>query len=177
MGGGRTGQLKERIRNRKDFCEIRASPVTAGLEQKPPSFPIMISKGIMDTSLERIRAKIAELEAKLADLRIAERELLALEKLPARKTRTVLGPKTKHKPQPSDQAEAHQTIGAAIADILGQHGALSSAEIADHIRATGRDINNRAVSFTLQALKKRGFVKSADGKWAPPKVRSRQTRT
>jgi hypothetical protein len=26
----------------------------------------------MDTSLERIRAKIAELEAKLADLRIAE---------------------------------------------------------------------------------------------------------
>ena len=79
MGGGRTGHLKERIRNRKDFCEIRASPVTAGLEQKPPSFPIMISKGIMDTSLERIRAKIAELEAKLADLRIAERELLALE--------------------------------------------------------------------------------------------------
>jgi Ribonuclease R winged-helix domain len=128
----------------------------------------MISKGIMDTSLERIRAKIAELEAKLADLRIAERELLALEKLPARKTRTVLGP---------NQAEAHQTIGAAIADILGQHGALSSAEIADHIRATGRDINNRAVSFSLQALKKRGFVKSADGKWAPPKVRSRQTRT
>src|ERR1700736_6274755 len=142
MGGGRTGQLKERIRNRKDFCEIRASPVTAGLEQKPPSFPIMISKGIMDTSLERIRAKIAELEAKLADLRIAERELLALEKLPARKTRTMLGPKAKHKPQPSDQAEAHQTIGAAIADILGQHGALSSAEIADHIRATGRDMHN-----------------------------------
>jgi hypothetical protein len=29
----------------------------------------------MGNSLERIRAKIAELEAKLADLRIAEREL------------------------------------------------------------------------------------------------------
>jgi hypothetical protein len=137
----------------------------------------MISKGIMDTSLERIRAKIAELEAKLADLRIAERELLALEKLPTRKTRTVPGPKAKHKPQPSDQEEARQTIGAAIADVLGQHGALSSAEIGDHIRATGRDINNRAVSFSLQALKKRGFVKSADGKWALPKVRSRRTRT
>jgi hypothetical protein len=137
----------------------------------------MISKGIMDTSLERIRAKIAELEAKLADLRIAERELLALEKRPTRKTRTVPGPKAKHKPQPSDQEEARQTIGAAIADVLGQHGALSSAEIGDHIRATGRDINNRAVSFSLQALKKRGFVKSADGKWALPKVRSRRTRT
>jgi len=35
----------------------------------------MISKGIMDTSLERIGAKIAGLEATLADLRIALREL------------------------------------------------------------------------------------------------------
>ena len=37
----------------------------------------------MDTSLERIRAKIAELEAKLADL--AERELVALGPAPARR--------------------------------------------------------------------------------------------
>jgi len=129
----------------------------------------------MDSSLERIRAKIAELEAKLADLRIAERELLALEKLPARNTRTVPGPK--RKPKASDQKEARRhTIGAAIADVLGQHGTLSSAEIADHIRTTGRDINNRAVSFSLQALKKRGLVKSADGKWALLKVRSQRTR-
>jgi hypothetical protein len=35
--------------------------------------------GIMPNSLELIRVKIAELEAKLADLRIAERELVALE--------------------------------------------------------------------------------------------------
>jgi hypothetical protein len=34
-----------------------------------------ISKAAMDTSLESIRAKIAELEAKIADLRIAEREI------------------------------------------------------------------------------------------------------
>ena len=63
----------------------------------------------MNSSLERIRAKIAELEAKLADLRIAERELLALEKLPARKTRTVPGPK--RKPKASDEKEARHTIG------------------------------------------------------------------
>ena len=61
------------------------------------------------------------------------------------------------------ESATSQTIGAAIADVLGQHGALSAAEIADHIRATGRDINNRTVSFSLQALKKRGLVKSADG--------------
>jgi Ribonuclease R winged-helix domain len=141
------------------------------------SHPIMISEGIMDTSLERIRAKIAELETKLADLRIAERELLALEKFPVRKTRTSPGPEPKRKPGASDQEEVRHTIGAAIADVLGQHGALSAAEIADYIRATGRDINNRAVSYSLQALKKRGLVRSADGRWTLPKARFRRTRS
>jgi Ribonuclease R winged-helix domain len=131
----------------------------------------------MDTSLERIRAKIAELEAKIADLRIAEREIQALEKLPARKTRPAPGPKPKPKPEASNQAEARQTVGSAIADVLGQQGALSAAEIAEHIRATGRDINNRTVSFSLQALKKRGLAKSADGKWTLRKARSRRARS
>ena len=124
-----------------------------------------------------LHSNASELETKLADLRIAERELLALEKFPVRKTRTAPGPKPKRKPEASDQEEARHTIGAAIADVLGQHGALSAAEIADHIRATGRDINNRAVSFSLQALKKRGLVRSADGRWTLPKARSRRTRS
>ena len=131
----------------------------------------------MDTSLERIRAKIIELEAKIADLRIAEREIQALDKLPARKTRPAPGPKPKPKPkrklEASNQAEARQTIGSAIADVLGRRGALSAAEIAEHIRATGRDISNRTVSFSLQSLKKRGLAKSADGKWALPKAARR----
>jgi hypothetical protein len=100
-----------------------------------------ISKTAMDTSLERIRAKIAELEAKIVALRIAEREIQALEKLPSRRTRPGPGPKPKRKPEASNQAEARQTIGSAIADVLGQQGALSAAEIAEHIRATGRDIS------------------------------------
>ncbi|MBA3726610.1 MAG: hypothetical protein H0W86_09190 [Armatimonadetes bacterium] len=75
------------------------------------------------------------------------------------------------------RADARQTIGAAIADVLGQHGALSAAEIADRIKAAGRDISNRAVSFSLQALKKRGLVKSADGRWTLPKARSRRARS
>ena len=135
----------------------------------------------MDISLERIRAKIAELEAKIADLRIAEREIRALEKLPSRKTRPGPGPKPKpkpkRKPEASNQAEARQTIGSAIADVLGRRGALSAAEIAEHIRATGRDISNRTVSFSLQSLKKRGLAKSADGKWALPKADSRRVRS
>jgi hypothetical protein len=140
-----------------------------------------ISKAAMDISLERIRAKIAELEAKIADLRIAEREIRALEKLPSRKTRPGPGPKPKpkpkRKPEASNQAEVRQTIGSAIADVLGRRGALSAAEIAEHIRATGRDISNRTVSFSLQSLKKRGLAKSADGKWALPKADSRRVRS
>ncbi|WP_162180446.1 winged-helix domain-containing protein [Methylocapsa aurea] len=36
-----------------------------------------------------------------------------------------------------------------------------SARVAAQIKATGRDINNRAVSFSLQGMKKRGLVKKA----------------
>ncbi len=146
----------------------------------------------MDTSIERIHAKIAELETRIADLRIAERELLALDAGSVRQTRTApeSKPKAKQKPGPkatmqpklggkpkaSEPAEARQTIGAAIGEVLVEHGALSAAEIAERIRATGREINNRTVSFALQALKKRGLAKSANGKWTAPKARSRGAR-
>jgi hypothetical protein len=138
----------------------------------------------MDPSLERIRAKIAELEAKIADLRVAERELHALDKSSARQARTASEPKPRQKQGPrasrqlkaSEPANARQTIGAAITAVLEQHGALSAAEIAEHVKATGREINNRTVSFALQALKKRGLAKNVDGKWTPPKPRSRRAR-
>jgi hypothetical protein len=127
-----------------------------------------MSKGIMDTALESIHAKIAELETRIADLRIAEREILALGKVSAPQARTESEPKQRQKPGPkptdqpkrrgrpkaSEPAEGRQTIGAAIAEVLDQHGALSAAEISERIKATGRDIDNRSVSFALQALKK-----------------------
>ena len=142
----------------------------------------------MDTALERIHAKIAELEAKIGDLRIAERELQALDKISARQTTTAAEPKAKQKPAPKASlrpkllgkpkanapAEARQTIGSAIAEVIDQHGALSAAEIAEHVKATGRDINNRTVSFALQALKKRGLAKNTGGKWSLPKARGRR---
>jgi hypothetical protein len=143
----------------------------------------------MDTSLERIRAKIAELEATLANLHIAERELEALEahpaaaakpmgKEPMRKARRVSKPKRtlKATDEPTPSAPGRQTIGAAITEALSEHGALAVGEIADRIIQTGRDINKRAVSFSLQALKKRGVVKSADGKWMLPKARAARAR-
>lgn len=152
-----------------------------------------MSKGVMDTSLERIHAKVAELETKIADLRIAERELLALDESSARQTKAAskpmpqdkpkqkpgpkatVQPKLRGKPKASEPAEGRQTIGAAIAEVLVEHGALSAAEIAERVKATGRDITNRTVSFALQALKKRGLAKNKDGKWTP-KARARSAR-
>ena len=153
-----------------------------------------MSKGVMDTSLERIHAKVAELETKIADLRIAERELLALDESSARQTKAAskpmpqdkpkqkpgpkatVQPKLRGKPKASEPAEGRQTIGAAIAEVLVEHGALSAAEIAERVKATGRDINNRTVSFALQALKKRGLAKNKDGMWTAPKARARSAR-
>ncbi len=133
----------------------------------------------MDTSLERIRAKIADLETKVADLRIAERELQALDRAPAaktRKTRTVATAKPRATPKRTPKAKGaprSQTIGAAIVEVLDKNGSVSAAEIAENIKATGRDITNRTVSFALQALKKRGLAKNTDGKWSTGKGRSK----
>jgi hypothetical protein len=147
------------------------------------------------TAVEQIRTKIAELEALIGGLRIAERELQALDRISARKTKTAPTPKARQKPAPKAQQKSapkaevkaapkpksqkpvsgdagpRQTIGGAITEVLGQHGPLPAAEIAERIKAAGRDINNRTVSFALQALKKRGLAKNTDGKWTVAKGR------
>jgi len=125
----------------------------------------------MDTSLDRIREKIADLESKIANLKIAERELLDLEKASARQAAKPQRPAAKVPVAKAKTAESadrppQQTIGAAITEVLQQHGALSASAIAEQVVAAGKDINNRAISFALQAMKKRGLVKTANGEWS-----------
>ncbi len=130
----------------------------------------------MQMSLDLIRTKIAELETRIADLRITERELLALGAAPVERPR--VGRKPRMQGMATERARAprapgpRKTIGAAIAEVLGQHGPLEVAEIADHILSTGRDINRRTVSYSLQAMKKQGLVKAGDGKWGLSKARA-----
>jgi len=131
----------------------------------------------MDSSIERIRAKIAELETKLVNLRIAESELRALDGASSASAVVRTGRRGRPpavRPDVVEEAETSveaaapsgkMTIGNAIQTVLGQHGSLAVGGIAEQIQAMGRDINNRAISFTLQALKKRGVVKSANGEW------------
>lgn len=139
----------------------------------------------MDTALERIRAKISELEADLVNLRIAERELVNLDRpstrraksLPAEVVKSEVEPQTRTAAKKADaETGKRETIGTAITEVLQQHGALSAAGIAEQIVATGRDINNRAISFALQAMKKRGLVKTADGEWSLGKARAKRGR-
>ena len=126
----------------------------------------------MKTSIEHIRAKITELEARITDLRIAERELEALDTAPA--PRGKLKAKAKRKPATDNASEARQTVGAAITDVLSRNGALPLAELAEHIRTAGREVSGGTLSNTLQTMKKRGAVKSGGGKWMLPKIRARK---
>jgi len=129
----------------------------------------------MDIALDRIRTKISELEEKLVSLKIAERELLALDQKPGRKASAPAAVIVPSDVEPAPDEGTRQTIGRAITEVLEQHGALTVKDISEQITASGRDINNRAISFSLQAMKKRGLVKSADGAWKLAGRRSKRT--
>jgi hypothetical protein len=130
-----------------------------------------------EMSLELIRTKIAELESKIADLRTTERELLALGAAPAVSAEVARQPAPRRKYTARKQSTGpRKTIGAAIAEVLGSYGPLEVAEIADRIQSTGREINRRTVSYSLQAMKKQGLVKSGDGKWGLAKGRASSAR-
>jgi len=126
----------------------------------------------MKTSIEHIRAKITELEARIADLRIAERELEALGAVSA--PRGKLKAKAKRKPATHTASEARQTVGAAITEVLKRTGALPLAELAEQLRAAGREVSSGTLSNTLQTMKKRGTVKSGGGKWMLPNTRTKR---
>jgi hypothetical protein len=128
----------------------------------------------MKTSIDRIRAKITELEARITDLHIAERELEALDTPPA--PRGKLKAKAKRKPATDNASEARQTVGAAITEVLKRTGALPLAELAEQLRAAEMEVSSGTLSNTLQTMKKRGTVKSGGGKWMLPKTRAKRAR-
>ena len=128
----------------------------------------------MKTSIEHIRAKITELEARITDLRVTERELEALGAAPA--PRGKLKAKAKRKRATHNASEARQTVGAAITEVLNRTGALPLAELSEQITAAGREVSGGTLSNTLQTMKKRGAVKSGGGKWMLPKTRAKRAR-
>jgi hypothetical protein len=130
----------------------------------------------MDDALEQIRLKITELEAKLSDLHTTERELSALERRELQRagvaSKRSAKPGPKAKPVVEETSEKRQTVGGAVTEVLTGHDPMTVGEIANAVIASGRPIDNRAISFALQALKKRGLVKGVDGKWTVQKTRA-----
>lgn len=124
----------------------------------------------MNFALTQIRAKIADLETKIVNLRIAEQELLELEPAPSRKEKAPVPHSAEH--ALTNPSSRPQTIGAAITEVLINRSALSVAQIAEEIEAGGREIDRRKVSFSLQALKKRGLAKMKNGNWMLTKGRA-----
>lgn len=115
-----------------------------------------------DNALALIQAKIVQLEEKLNDLKSTEKELRKLSGASAR--RTMSAPPTKRSKITSDVAAPADgptsTIGT-IRAFLGDNGPSSARAIRG---ATG--LEGRAISFTLQALKRQGEVKMKDGEWS-----------
>ena len=95
------------------------------------------------------------LEARIADLHIAERELEALDAGPI--LRTKLKAKAKQKPATRNASEARQTIGAAITEVLNRTGALPLAELAEQITAAGREVSGGTLSNTPVSYTHLGF--------------------
>jgi hypothetical protein len=128
----------------------------------------------MKKSIKHLRAKITELEARIADLRIAKRELETLDATPAPRTKPKA--KAKRKSATHNPSEARQTVGAAITEVLTRTGALPLAELAEQLRTAEREVSSGTLSNTLQVMKNRGAVKSSGGKWMLPKTRAKRAR-
>jgi len=58
-----------------------------------------------------------------------------------------------------------QTVADRISSVLTQNGPLGLAELEKNIGASGGKVKNSTLSNTLQKMKLRGLVNSADGKW------------
>lgn len=130
----------------------------------------------MNTALERVRTKITEIEARLADLRIAERELLTIEMPPRTKPAPATPParpaETKaarpsigRKSSAARAAPKRPSISAKVVETLSRLGSLPVPEIAKEIKGKGRKISNRSISYALQDLNKRGLAAKDGGQW------------
>jgi len=120
-----------------------------------------------DDALADIQSKIAELEDKISRLKIAECEVSKLSgraasratPAPAKRSRTAAV-----KEMATDAP--YQSAAERVRAFLKENGPSSAKTISE---ATG--IEGRAVSFTLQALKRSGKAKIVKGEWSTARRR------
>jgi len=120
----------------------------------------------MDNALSLIQAKIAEVEAKLAHLKVAEAELSKLAKSPSKFR--VAAPTKKSKVTVATDANNDKPLTQRIRDVLRSSDGMTALQIIELLA-----VENRAVSFALQAMKRRGEAKNKDRVWSIAKRRGR----
>jgi len=120
---------------------------------------------MVEEQLTRIGLRIAATEEKLHRLRITERTLLdLLRDAPARAGSPI--PAAQQMPGIRQFASQKRlSIPGLIVEALSQQQPLSVPQLSDHIARRGKKATNRAISFSLQALKRRGLLRSSDGEW------------
>jgi len=135
----------------------------------------------MDNALTLIQEKISEVEAKLAHLRIAEAELTKLTKAaqgfriaaPTKKSQVTV----KGKAVTEGEETRAKSLTSLIRETLAASEGLTVAQLRETlISGPHPGINNRAVSFTLQALKRKGEARNQDNVWSIVKRRGRKAR-
>jgi len=120
---------------------------------------VIVSIGTREWHRSKLRALV--LEARIADLHIAERELER--STPGRSCGRIK--QRRNGSQRHTTSRRHdRTIGTAIADILTRTGALPLAELASRSRRPAGGERRDPFQYASDD-EKRGAVKSAGGKW------------
>jgi len=120
----------------------------------------------MDNALSLIQAKIKEVEAKLAHLRVTEAELSKLAK--ASSTFQITSSAKKSKVPETIVVSDDKPLTCRIRDVLRGNEGMTAPQIIEFLSA-----DNRAVSFALQAMKRRGEARNKARVWTLAKRRGR----
>ena len=143
----------------------------------------------MPTAVEQIHTKIAQLEAQSATFHRRTRapgsrqDFSATNKdSPNAKSKAEAGPKAKREAAPrprGPKAASGQTQPgqpwARPSPRSSANMALPAAEVAERIKATGRDIDNRSSPLPCRSLKSAASPKTPDGKWTAATRRGRKS--
>ena len=125
---------------------------------------------------QRIRQRIAQLEAAIVDaqseldeLRVAERVLGRLGSINADEEQPV-GPS-----RASTTTSGHLTVADKAVDALTRHGPLDTLSLLAILQAEWRpDLQQTTLSSTLSRTKALGRIAHEDGKWCAPSIKNEE---
>jgi len=121
----------------------------------------------METTLDKIRAAIAEHEEKLVELRAAEKVVAAIDKprspeISEKDSYQDRYPSASYSKQ--QETAQRQTVGALVMSVIAREP-LNLGTILERVRASGKDVTDQSISSALQILKKKNLVVRKGRMW------------